>query len=571
MYAAIMAFSAICVFFGSIGGAAFLGYRHGERDWQISSALTQEAMLSEQYGLAVQDMNAERYELAIERLNWILERDPFYPGAAELLTDAIRLANATPTPTPTITPTVIVTPTPVQANADPDELLAQAEELYAAENWLGVIEVLEALIGIDPAYQTDHVEQMLFEALVAQGRAYLAGGELEAGIQMIDRANIYRQVGADVLAERNLAEQYLDAIRTWGVDWDRTIERLEELYQAAPGYLDVGTRLFNAHVAYGDSLMARTDYCPALQQYTQALHIMGSDEVEGKRAQAAEGCRNATPTPIPSVSGIYEGPVSVPGFPGGRLAYEVVNPDIGVYCIMVLDGASVSIVDTGRLNPSWRRDGGGIVYSGDPIADGAIYGTAPDGSWITIVSGEEGANLFPSYSPDGTRIAFARREAGGTTGIWIAPANGGAAYRLAGGKSPIWGPTGFIAYNDGSGIVLDNPDDGPGGARVTTGPEDFPHSWSPDGQWVAFTSPADGDWDVYKVSIAGEIVQLTNFPYNEGAPAWSPDGSTIAFISNQSGDWAIYLVGSEGGDPWRIVDLGARNPYWPNNRMSWGP
>jgi Tol biopolymer transport system component len=54
-------------------------------------------------------------------------------------------------------------------------------------------------------------------------------------------------------------------------------------------------------------------------------------------------------------------------------------------------------------------------------------------------------------------------------------------------------------------------------------------SWSPDGTKLVFPTDRDGNWEIYVMSVEGELEQFTDNPADDGAPAWSPDGNQIAF------------------------------------------
>jgi TolB protein len=71
-------------------------------------------------------------------------------------------------------------------------------------------------------------------------------------------------------------------------------------------------------------------------------------------------------------------------------------------------------------------------------------------------------------------------------------------------------------------------------ANLTASPDfdEVSPAWSPDGTKIAFSSPVDGDFEVYVMSADGTgVKQLT---HNELAadedPTWSPDGRKIAFV-----------------------------------------
>ena len=80
---------------------------------------------------------------------------------------------------------------------------------------------------------------------------------------------------------------------------------------------------------------------------------------------------------------------------------------------------------------------------------------------------------------------------------------------------------------------------------ILNGYNPFAASWSPDGQQIAFTSPVDGDHEIYVVDVTGEnIIQLTDNDASDAYPSWSPDGSRIAFCSNRDGNMEIYIMSS---------------------------
>lgn len=93
-------------------------------------------------------------------------------------------------------------------------------------------------------------------------------------------------------------------------------------------------------------------------------------------------------------------------------------------------------------------------------------------------------------------------------------------------------------------------------------------SWSPDGEWIAYMSTADGDFDIYAVAPQlGERRQLTDAPGRDGTPVWSPDGSRIAFQSFRDGHSQIYVMNADGSDQ-RNVSNGPwhdEHPFWSAN------
>jgi tricorn protease len=73
---------------------------------------------------------------------------------------------------------------------------------------------------------------------------------------------------------------------------------------------------------------------------------------------------------------------------------------------------------------------------------------------------------------------------------------------------------------------------------------------SPDGSKLAFAWQGDV-WVTN--SEGGRAIPITNHVENDGVPIWSPDGQWIAFTSNRNGNSDIYLVPSEGGQTQRLT------------------
>src|SRR5262249_6037140 len=63
---------------------------------------------------------------------------------------------------------------------------------------------------------------------------------------------------------------------------------------------------------------------------------------------------------------------------------------------------------------------------------------------------------------------------------------------------------------------------------------DNPH-WSPDGEWVAFTSSRSGKDNIWLIRVrGGEAQQLTDVKSGVGSFKWSPDGKAIAFTATDA-------------------------------------
>ena len=183
--------------------------------------------------------------------------------------------------------------------------------------------------------------------------------------------------------------------------------------------------------------------------------------------------------------------------------------------------------DAGNPNriATMNADGSGRAYLTDPGADGL--------------------DEDPAWSPDGTRIVFARGHQDPLTGnfsrdLYVVGADGTGLTALtttaADERAPDWSPDGakivFQRLGDAPGLWTMNAD-GSGAARLTTGASDGQPAWSPDGTQIALRRiDADGFDDLWVVRPDGTgETQLTDEPPDayDSDPSWSPDGARLVF------------------------------------------
>jgi len=136
------------------------------------------------------DIDEGRYEVALSRLDWILEEMADYLNEEELAEvgelysqTLVLIANAvTQSPQPSPTPTEpVITPTPDTRGAE--DLFTSAQQHLANREWNAVILTIAALREMDVTYRTVHVDGMLYIALRNRGiEKILAEGSLEPGL-----------------------------------------------------------------------------------------------------------------------------------------------------------------------------------------------------------------------------------------------------------------------------------------------------------------------------------------------------------------------------------------------------
>ena len=225
----------------------------------------------------------------------------------------------------------------------------------------------------------------------------------------------------------------------------------------------------------------------------------------------------------------------------------------------------------------------------------------------------------PRFSPDGRWIAFLRKAPGdkGKPQIYLLPTAGGDAQMITelpgGAGAPVWSPdstkiafgtrvpdagrygqdekvtpdkepprriTGFQYRFDNVGFVLDRRsqifvapiDKSEPAKQITEGPfENVDPTWSPDGNWLAFTSARhdarehDLNSDIFVMRPDGsDLRQVTDTSLSIDKVRFTPDGDTLVFLATDFGPerlaWVaeqqgVFTVNAAAGDrPGRLTD-----------------
>jgi Tol biopolymer transport system component len=211
------------------------------------------------------------------------------------------------------------------------------------------------------------------------------------------------------------------------------------------------------------------------------------------------------------------------------------------------------------------------VAFADPGLD--IYIVAEDGTQLVNLTRDhpDGADVYPSVSPDGTRIAFLRRDEGATH-LAVTDLDGSRARVLARDVSsvrPTWSRDGreiaFAACCEGglSQLYAIGPDGG-GRRRIAEGAS--PIAWAPDGSRIAFFGFPNGNPGILVADRSGESLRLVARMARSNIVSWSHDAATLAFNSESSERFrfGVAVVPAAGGPITRLVDRLSEppNPAW---------
>jgi Tol biopolymer transport system component len=222
----------------------------------------------------------------------------------------------------------------------------------------------------------------------------------------------------------------------------------------------------------------------------------------------------------------------------GMLAYSRVVNRVSQLDWVDRKGNHVSTsADPGRfINLDLSPDGNWVAVSQGKVEPGGqnsvdIWVTGLNqGTGSTRLTSEADRDFDPSWSPDGSYIAYHAVPYGGGSVLYRQRADGSAQ------REPL-----------DRGVTIKSP------------------AWTPKGDALVYTKGDEKGGDIWRVPLTGDRkpIAIVQTAYDESSPSVSPDGRWIAYQSDKSGRSEVY-VGPfpTGGKEHLISQRGGRAPRW---------
>jgi serine/threonine protein kinase len=282
--------------------------------------------------------------------------------------------------------------------------------------------------------------------------------------------------------------------------------------------------------------------------------------------------------------------------PTGHLVYAARN---GFYAVpfdldkLEVSGDSVPLIESvfrlgGVYTPQFTvSDSGTLIYM-----PGTVGGTSAFNQFTLVWADRKGNEepiaadpddyLFPSISPDATKVALGIAAAGNQD-IWIYDLVHKNRTRLtfdeAVDRFPLWSPDGkrifFMSVHDGKPGIYWKAANGTGTDELLVagaGGTIYPRSWSNDGKTLIYVENITGtNSDIDAISIEGDHAkkQLLHEKHMETEPRISPDGRWMAYSCDESGQFQIYVrpYPEVNSGKWQVSTDGGVTPLWsPDGR-----
>lgn len=221
-----------------------------------------------------------------------------------------------------------------------------------------------------------------------------------------------------------------------------------------------------------------------------------------------------------------------------------------------------------QSEPSWSPDGTRIAFRGGAFPDVDLWVADADGANPRRLTRHAAADDYPAFSPDGRELAFLSYR-DDVWKLYVMDADGSNVRELlttSEGEQdparPSWTPDAaeilvrIRGQGDTTRIVAVSPE---GDSRTIPTPAgaDWP-SAVPDGSGFVFTAPDDdGVTQVWFATLDGDgLRQVTRGSSRTSLPRVMPDGQSVVHVTNETGGalgWEIYRTPLAGGDGVRLT------------------
>ena len=251
----------------------------------------------------------------------------------------------------------------------------------------------------------------------------------------------------------------------------------------------------------------------------QLFDVFGRRQLVGYRMPASRGTMRSAAHRVADM--IYEKLTGIKGVFGTKVAYVTAKREGEgrLFSLIVSDQDGFNehtIMESADpiMSPAWSPDSRQLAYVSFEGNQSSIFvQTLRTGNRFKV-SSKPGINGAPSFSPDGRKLVVTLGGVDGNLDIYVLDINSRRTTRL-----------------------------------TTHRAIDTEGTWSPDGDYIYFTSDRSGGPQVYRVGASGGTPERVTFEGSYNArPRLSPDGKRLAMVHNDRGNYRIAVMSLDRKD-----------------------
>ncbi|HSE00543.1 MAG TPA: Tol-Pal system beta propeller repeat protein TolB, partial [Burkholderiales bacterium] len=273
---------------------------------------------------------------------------------------------------------------------------------------------------------------------------------------------------------------------------------------------------------------------------------------------------------------IYETLTGAKGVFSTRVAYIVKKGKRYELQVADADGYGAQTVrwsDEPILSPTWSPDGTRLAYVSLERKKPVVYVQSLTTGKYQAVANYWGSNSAPAWSPDGKTLAVVLSKEGGSQIFFINSEGKGEPRRItfsaAIDTEPNFSPDGslmlFTSDRGGSPQIYGMPVTGGDARRLTfEGTYNVSPRFSPDGKSFTFIQRNGGRFNVAVQDLTTRQVQVLTDGVIDESPSFAPNGRMILYATEVRGRGVLSAVSSDGRVKQRLTEEAGdvREPAW---------